>query len=90
MEPRGPEHGGIFILQNTRSNIGQLLHKLGHFDSDIHNTEGLSPLIVVKPNQMVNLKALRADQETTDGIQDVTDDTKTLQRRPKGPKRLMF
>ena len=38
LEPRGPEHGGIFILQNTRSKIGQLLHKLGHFDSDMHTT----------------------------------------------------
>ena len=38
VEPRGPEHGGIFILQNTRSKIGQLLHKSGHFDSDMHTT----------------------------------------------------
>ena len=38
LEPQGPEHGGILILLNTRSKIGQLLHKLGHFDSDMHTT----------------------------------------------------
>ena len=38
VEPRGPEHGGIFILKNTRSEIGHLLHILGHFDSDMHTT----------------------------------------------------
>ena len=89
LEPRGPEHGDIFILLYTRSETCILLHKLGHIDSDMHTTVGLSPLIVVKPNQMVNLKALRADRETTDAIQDVTDDFKTLQRMPKGSKRLM-
>ena len=36
--PRGSEHGEIFILQNMRSKIGHLLHKSGHFDSDLHTT----------------------------------------------------
>ena len=40
LEPQGPEHGGIFISLNTRSKIGQLLHKSGHFDSDMHTTVG--------------------------------------------------
>ena len=38
LELRGPEHGVIFKLLNTKSNICQLLHKLGHFDSDMHTT----------------------------------------------------
>ena len=38
LEPQGPEHGGIFISLSTRANIGQLLHELGHFDSDMHTT----------------------------------------------------
>ena len=36
MEPRGPEHGDIFILQNTRSKIGHLLHKSRNCDFDMH------------------------------------------------------
>ena len=38
LEPRGQEHGCIFILQNTRSNIGHLLHISGHFDSQMSTT----------------------------------------------------
>ena len=38
VEPGGKEHGGIFILYNTRSKIGHLLHKSGHCDSDMHTT----------------------------------------------------
>ena len=38
LELQGPEYGGIFISLNTRSKIGQLLHKSGHFDSDMHTT----------------------------------------------------
>ena len=36
VEPRGPEHGGILIFENTRSKINHLLHKSGHFDFDMH------------------------------------------------------
>ena len=38
LEAQEPEHGGIFMSLNTRSKIGQLLHKFGHFDSDMHTT----------------------------------------------------
>ena len=38
LEPREPGHGGIFMTWNFRSKISQLLHKLGHFDSDMHTT----------------------------------------------------
>ena len=36
VEPRGLEHGGIFIFSNARSKKGHLLHKSRHCDFDMH------------------------------------------------------